>query len=67
MFTNNFYTQHTIAKQLHCITDGNVFMIGTVKFTNVDAMNQIHLTTAIRNLMDTPIGAWNLIQVFDNH
>jgi hypothetical protein len=42
------------------MTDGNAFMIGTVKFTNVDAMNQIHLSTAIRNLKDAPRGAWNL-------
>jgi hypothetical protein len=47
IFTDNFYMRHIMAKQLHCITDGNAFMIGTVKFTNVDAMNRIHLTTAI--------------------
>jgi hypothetical protein len=39
IFTDNFDTQHTMAKQLNYITDGNT-----------DAMNQLFPRMAIRNL-----------------
>ena len=39
LFVDNFYTRHLLAQELKRITDGKVRVIGTVKFTNIDATN----------------------------
>ena len=38
-FCNNFYMHHALALLLKQFTDNEARLIGTVKFTNVDAIN----------------------------
>ena len=64
-FTDNFYTRHTLAKVLKDITDGEARLIGTVKYTNVDATNRTYLVEGIASMKDAPRGSWKLIQAFD--
>ena len=39
--------------------------VGTVKFTNVNAINQIYFQKAIEELKDSPRGSWKLVQAFN--
>lgn len=64
-FTDNFYTRHTLAKELQGITDNEARLIGTVKFTNVDATNRKHLSEAMSMLKDAPRGSWCLVRAYD--
>jgi hypothetical protein len=58
-FCDNYYTRHRLAMLLHEFTDGEAYMIGTVKFTNVDATNRYYLAQAIERMKDkTP---WKLL------
>ena len=59
-FTDNFYTRHTLAKELKGITDNEARLIGTVKFTNVDSTNCRFLSEAMSMMKDTPRGSWCL-------
>lgn len=65
IFTDNFYTRHNLAKELYDITDGKMFLIGTVKFTNVDAINRIYLSKAIQSMKDKPRGYWMVVRAFN--
>lgn len=38
--TDNFYTRHTLAKQILKLTDGEARMFGTVTMNIVDAVNR---------------------------
>ncbi len=64
-FTDNFYTRHRLAQALKKITDGEARLIGTVKFTNVNAANRFHLKNAIELLKDRPHGSWALVHAYD--
>jgi hypothetical protein len=64
-FTDNFYTCHTLAKELKGIADNEARMIGTVKFTNVDSTNQRFLSEAMSMMKDTPRGSWCLVCAYD--
>ena len=48
------------------MTNGEARMIGTVKFTNIDWINQWYVTCGIEALKDKPRGSWVLVQAFDN-
>lgn len=65
VFTDNFYTRHVLASELYQITDGKVRLTGTVKYTNVDAINRIHFNSAIQTMKDAQRGHWILVQAFD--
>lgn len=65
LFTDNFYTRHTMAKELNTYTDGKVFLVGTVKFTNVDAINRIYLSMAIQEMKNEPRGTWMLVRAYN--
>ena len=67
IFCENFYTRHTIADALNGFTDGESYIIGTVKFTNVDGTNHHHLSKAIEMMKDTARGTWMLVQAFNKH
>ena len=64
-FCDNFYTRHVLAKCLKRMTDGEARVIGTVKFTNVDATNRFFLTQAIQQLKDADRGSWKLVCAYD--
>ena len=64
-FTDNFYTRHKLAKELKLLTDDKAQMIGTMKFTNIDSTNQIHLKEAIEQLKYSERGSWKLLQVYE--
>jgi len=57
--------RHALALLLKQFTDNEARLIGTVKFTNVDAINRIYLEQTIKTLKDAPHGSWKLVQVFD--
>ncbi len=64
-FTYNFYARHRLAQALKKITDGEARLVGTVKFTNVDATNSFHLKNAIELMKDKPRGSWALVHAYD--
>jgi hypothetical protein len=66
-FCDNYYTRHTLACALREFTDGEAHMIGTVKFTNVDATNRYYLSKAIELLKDKERGAWALVRAYNKH
>jgi hypothetical protein len=66
-FSDNFYTRHTIAEVLHKFTDNEAHLIGTVKFTNVDATNRNHLSKGMELLKNSLCGVWCLVQAYHKH
>jgi len=64
-FCDNFYMRHTLASVLKKMTDGEARIIGTVRFTKVDATNQHYLKKAIKQLKDSVRGSWKLVRAFD--
>jgi hypothetical protein len=49
-FCDNFYTRHNLATSLKQITDGEIRLVGTCCFNNVDATNRFYLKQAIKSL-----------------
>ena len=47
------------------MTDNEARMIGTVKFTNVDATNRKFLSEAIQTMQDAERGSWCLVRAYD--
>ena len=66
-FTDNFYTRHIVAERLQKFTDNEAYLIGTLKFTNVDATNRYHLSRAMETLKDAPRGTWCLVQAYNKN
>ena len=64
-FFDNFYTRCSLTNLLKKITDNEAHLIGTVKFTNIGAINCIYLQKAIEQLKDAPRETWKLVQAFD--
>ena len=62
---DNYYTRHALAKFLRELTDQKVRVIGTVKLTNVDALNTRNLEEACALLKNAPRGSWKLVAVYD--
>jgi hypothetical protein len=46
---------------------GESYLIGTVKLTNVDAINRYYLSKAMESMKDKAQGSWCLVQVFEKH
>jgi hypothetical protein len=61
-FTDNFYTRHNLAMVLSEFTDGEGKLIGTVKYTNVDATNRYYLFKAMEQMKDAERGSWCLVR-----
>ena len=66
-FTDNFYTRHILAHKMYEFADKDVHLIGTVKFTNVDATNRYYLSQAMERMKDTARGSWCLVQAYHKH
>ena len=66
-FSDNYYTWHVLAKCLKSMTDGKARVIGTVKYTNIDATNHFYLTKAIQQLKDADRCSWKLVQAYDKN
>ena len=66
-FSDNYYTRHVLAKCLKNMTDGEARIIGTVKYTNVDATNRFYLTKAIQQLKDADRCSWKLVRTYDKN
>jgi hypothetical protein len=62
-FMDNFYTRHVLARALKNITQDEARIVGTIKFTNVDATNRPHLTKAIALMKNEPHDSWKLADV----
>jgi ribosomal protein L30E len=65
IFCDNFYTRHNLATLLKQITDGEIRLVGTCRFNNVDATNCFYLKQAIESLKDKPRGSWVLVRAYD--
>lgn len=63
-FCDNFYTRHTVADRLHAFSDKEAYLIGTVKFTNVDGTNRYYLSQAMEQMKTAARGCWCLVQAF---
>jgi hypothetical protein len=66
-FSDNYYTRHTLASKLSQFTDGESFLIGTVKFPNIDATNRYYVSQAVEKLKNASRGEWMLVQAFNKH
>ncbi len=58
VFCDNFYTRHSLAAALGKFTDGEAKIVGTVKFTNLDATNRYRVSQGIEWLKDANRGEW---------
>lgn len=61
---DNFYTCHTLARQLNVLNDDEGKELGTVHFNNVDGINCPALKDANAAVIHTSCGAWHLVQVY---
>jgi len=66
-FCDNFYTRHNMVTLLHAFADKESYVIGTVKFTNVDATNRYYLSKGMQMLKDAARGTWCLVQACHKH
>ena len=65
VFMDNFYTRHALAKTLKSLTDGKVRIVGTIKLSNVDALNTSNIQDACAQLKDARRGSWRLVAAYD--
>jgi len=56
-----------VAQVLTKFTDGEAHLIGTIKFTNVDATNRYYLSEGMELLKNADRGSWCLVQAFHKH
>ena len=61
--TDNYYTRHTLAKNLKKETDGEARLLGTMKYTNMKKHDRETLEKATAVLESKPRGSWVLCQV----
>lgn len=64
---DNFYTRHVLAKQCSRLSDGEIKIIGTVRFNNIDGPNRPYVKQAMEELRSDSVckGSWRLVQAFD--
>jgi hypothetical protein len=62
---DNYYTRHILARALKFITQGKARVVGTIKFTNVNATNRPFLTKAIASMKNEARGTWKLVRCYD--
>ena len=63
--TDNFYTRHVLARHTEILSDGEIKMIGTVKFNNIDGINHPLVKEAIEKIQNCERGSWILVEAFD--
>jgi hypothetical protein len=66
-FTDNFNTHHHLPTALKLMMDGEAWMIGTVRFTLVDATNWYCLEQAISNESEKEHGYWCLVRAYNEY
>jgi hypothetical protein len=66
-FCDNFYTRHSLAAALGKFTDGEAKIVGTIKFTNLDATNHYRVSQGIEQLKGANRGEWVLVQAYNKH
>ena len=59
-FSDSFYTRPRLAEKLFQISDGDIKMTGTCKYTNMDAINRPVILECVKQLEDQPRGTWLL-------
>ena len=57
---DNFHTRHPLARQLANATDGEMKVLGTVRFNNIDKLNRPLVKQAVERLGDKEKGDWFL-------
>lgn len=65
LFMDNFYTRHILANQLELLSEGDIRVIGTVLFNNVDSVNRPRLKEAYSTIASKPRGYWLLVQTYN--
>ena len=63
--TDNFYTRHVLAKQTEILSDGEIKMIGTVKFINIGGINRTLVKEAMEKIQNRERGLWILVKAFE--
>lgn len=64
---DNFYIRHPPARQLHQLTDLKCRVLGTLRVSNVDAINHLRLKEAIEALKHEAHDEWGSVQVHEKH
>jgi Transposase IS4 len=64
---DNYYARHILllARALKMTTQDEARIVGTIKFTNIDAKNRPHLTKAITLIKNETHGSWKIVRYFD--
>ena len=60
VFCDNFYTRPRLAEKLLEISDGDIKMTGTCKYSNIDAINRPVILECVELLKNKPRGSWLL-------
>ena len=55
-----------MAAKVEQLSEGEICMTGTCKFTNMDAMNRVLFKEGIEMLKDKPRGSWVLTRMYNN-
>jgi hypothetical protein len=63
--TDNFFTRHVLEKQEEILTDGEIKMIGTVKFINIDGISHPLVKEAMEKIQNCEKVSWMIHQAFD--
>ena len=64
-FMDTYYTCHIMAVVLNKITNGDAYIIGTVRLNNIDATNKVLVLKGISMIKDMHRGAWVLVRAHD--
>ena len=60
VFCDNFYTRSRLAEKLLELSDGDIKMTGTCKYSNIDSINRPIILECVELLKDKPRGSWIL-------
>ena len=63
--TDNFYTSHKSGQELKTQTGNKSMMLGTMKITNMNAIDRETVNLACDKLETMPHGSWVVCQVWD--
>ena len=62
---DNFYTRHSFAKLLKLLTDGEIRILGTMRFNYVDKWSKSIIKESIKRVSNADRGTWELITAVD--
>ena len=60
-FTDNLYTRSRLAQKMQNVSDEEIFMKGTCKFSNIDGINRPILKECVSLLKGEDRGSWILL------